>query len=161
MSIQYTEHTVTIPLIHLEIVRDNNVYYSTVQVQTPTEMVDLFKNIIGRRNTEAMLICAVDIKKRPQFLQIVSIGALDYCQLSVAEIWKAALLCNTAQIIIAHNHPSGNPKPSNEDVQITKRLIRAGQLLGIPLLDHIIVTENTYYSFRENQNDLWTCENMD
>ena len=161
MSISYTEQTTTIPLIHLEIVRDQNIKYSTVQVQTPTEVADLFQSIIGKRNTEVMLVCGVDVKKNPVFLQIVSIGTLDTCQISVPEIWKAAMLCNAAEIIIAHNHPSGNHKPSEADIQLTKRLIYAGSILGIPLLDHLIVTEEGFYSFRENQSELWTCENID
>ena len=64
-------------------------------------------------------------------------------------MFKAALLANAAAIILCHNHPSGDPSPSVDDVQLTRRLVDAGTLLGVDVLDHIIVGDSRYYSFKE------------
>ena len=64
-------------------------------------------------------------------------------------MFKAALLANAAAIILVHNHPSGDPSPSADDVQLTRRLVDAGTLLGVDVLDHIIIGDGRYYSFRE------------
>lgn len=65
------------------------------------------------------------------------------------EIFRIAVRCSAARIILAHNHPSGNPEPSQADYNFTQRMIEAGELLGIELLDHIVVGENKYISIRE------------
>nr|WP_313120027.1 JAB domain-containing protein [Proteiniclasticum ruminis] len=65
------------------------------------------------------------------------------------EVFKAAVLSNAASIILFHNHPSGDPAPSSEDQTATERIRDCGRLMGIDLLDHIIIGENTYYSMRE------------
>jgi DNA repair protein RadC len=64
-------------------------------------------------------------------------------------VFKAVLLCNSAAVILAHNHPSGDPTPTADDCQLTRRLVDAGTLLGIDVLDHIIVGDGRYYSFKE------------
>ena len=65
-------------------------------------------------------------------------------------MFKAALLANAAAIIVSHNHPSGDPTPSADDVDLTRRLAAAGELLGISLLDHIVIGDGRYYSFKES-----------
>lgn len=81
----------------------------------------------------------------------VSKGSINSAIVHPREVYKRALLNNAVSIIAFHNHPSGNPEPSSEDTAITKRLIDAGELIGIRFLDHIIVgSEGDYYSFKEN-----------
>ena len=145
----------TIPIVHLEIVKDSAIHYGTVQVQTSSEMADLFKSIIGKRNTENMLICTVDARNQPSLLQITGIGTVDYCQFSVPDIWKAALISNASGVIVSHNHPSGNVSPSIHDLEATKKLIAAGNTIGIPLIDHIIVFGDKHYSFHDDRPCLW------
>lgn len=70
---------------------------------------------------------------------------------SVRDVFQAALLCNAASIFVLHNHPSGDPTPSTEDKKVTKTLIQAGELMEVPLLDHVIVGESgKYYSMKED-----------
>lgn len=64
-------------------------------------------------------------------------------------MFKAALLANAAAIVVSHNHPSGDPTPSPDDVELTRRLAAAGEVLGVPVLDHIIIGDGRYYSFKE------------
>jgi len=79
----------------------------------------------------------------------VSIGTVNASLVHPREIFKVALLCNASAVILAHNHPSGNPTPSHEDIDITNRLKKAGEILGIEVLDHIIIGDNTWTSFKE------------
>jgi DNA repair protein RadC len=80
-------------------------------------------------------------------MDIVSIGTLTASIAHPREIFKSAILKNAASIILSHNHPSGDPAPSREDTQLTERVAKAGEILGIKLLDHIIIAEHGNYSF--------------
>ena len=83
------------------------------------------------------------------YKNIVSIGTLNSSLIHPREVFRQAIIDNSASIIVAHNHPSGSLEPSQEDLAVTKRLQDAGKLLGIEVLDHIIVTKNGYSSLRE------------
>ena len=101
-----------------------------------------------------MVVCAVDTQLKPVSIQITGVGTIDSCLYSVPEIFKMALLSNAASILLFHNHPSGDPSPSREDIQCTRRIAEAGKLLGIILQDHIILGDNDcYYSFKEAGED--------
>jgi DNA repair protein RadC len=80
----------------------------------------------------------------------VSRGQLDCTIVHPREVFKTALLANAAAIILAHNHPSGDPKPSTDDQQLTQRLVDAGLLLGVIVMDHIVVGDGRYVSLRES-----------
>jgi DNA repair protein RadC len=84
-------------------------------------------------------------------VETVSIGSITECTAMPREIFKSAILANAVSVILCHNHPSGDLKPSKEDVSITKRLIEAGELLRIKVLDHLIVTHKGFYSIRDCQ----------
>ena len=79
----------------------------------------------------------------------VSRGSLDTAHVHPREVFKAALLVNAAGIVGAHNHPSGDPSPSPDDSELTRRLAAAGELMCVPLIDHVIVGDGRYYSFKE------------
>ena len=78
------------------------------------------------------------------------VGGLNCCYVDIKELFKLAIVNNSSHIICLHNHPSGYAEPSGEDDRLTKRIWEGGRILGIPLLDHIIVGESGFYSFREN-----------
>ncbi|NLL69779.1 MAG: hypothetical protein GX238_01465, partial [Epulopiscium sp.] len=79
----------------------------------------------------------------------VTIGSINSSIVHPREVFKEAIQRSAAHIILLHNHPSGDPSPSREDVQVTKRIIEAGELLGIPVLDHIIIGNGNYISLKE------------
>jgi DNA repair protein RadC len=81
--------------------------------------------------------------------QTISIGTLNSSLVHPREVFEPALSFHAASIIIAHNHPSGELEPSSEDREITKRLIQAGKIIGIDIIDHIILTKNSYLSFQQ------------
>ena len=81
----------------------------------------------------------------------VSEGILDACLAHPREIFRIAIAENAQTIVLIHNHPSGNPEPSREDVELTKQLVKAGEIIGIKIVDHIILTYETYYSFAQRR----------
>ena len=82
-------------------------------------------------------------------MEIAAVGTLNACYVDMKEIFKLAIINNSAFIACLHNHPSGDPEPSYEDKKLTERLQRAGAILGISVIDHIIVGDTDYYSFRD------------
>jgi len=98
---------------------------------------------------EQFLVCCLDAKHAIIGVNVVSIGSLTLSIIHPREVFKAAILLNSAAIICAHNHPSGNPEPSSEDRALTTRLRQAGDLLGITVLDHIILGDDRTYSFAD------------
>lgn len=97
-----------------------------------------------------MFICLhLNIKHKLVAWEVISIGSLNYSVVHPREVFKGALLANAASVILCHNHPSGNPDPSPEDITVTKRLEESGKILGIEVLDHIIFGENGFVSLKE------------
>ncbi|PZN11013.1 MAG: JAB domain-containing protein, partial [Bacillota bacterium] len=82
-------------------------------------------------------------------VELISIGTLNGAMVHPREVFRAAIRRGAAALILAHNHPSGDPTPSPEDVQVTRRLVEAGRLMGIDVLDHVIIGDNRYRSLRE------------
>ena len=107
------------------------------------------------RDREAFVVLLLDVKHRVIAEEVVTIGILDGALIHPREVFKAAVAGSAAGIIVAHNHPSGDQKPSGQDAEVTKRLRKAGEVLGIPVVDHVIVgSTGAHFSFRE-QGD-WT-----
>ncbi len=115
---------------------------------------DAVRTILSRHaqaNKEVFGVLMLDVKNRPRGYRIVSVGTLDQSLVHPREVFKEAVASNAAKIVLFHNHPSGDPTPSAEDVDVTKRLASAGHTLGIPVLDHIIVAEGSYVSLKEKK----------
>ena len=111
-------------------------------------MCDLYH--IDRQAEEVLLVVCVDIKLRIIGIHEVSRGTINESLVSQRELFKRVLLNNAAKIFIVHNHPSGNPNPSTADYSITNKIRQAGELLDVSLLDHIIIGDGQYYSFKEH-----------
>lgn len=144
-----------IQIVHLQMVRDREITYGEECISSPKSAVQFIKNIIAdmicSRDRECIVVCAADTKLKPVCIQVVGIGTVNSCLYSIPEIFKVALLSNAASILLFHNHPSGNPAPSREDISCTRKVAEAGKLLGIKLQDHIILGDNgNYYSFQED-----------
>lgn len=107
------------------------------------------------KNWDKEVIVAFYLDTRNKIIsrEIVSIGTLNASVVHPREIFRTAIIRNACSIILAHNHPSGNVKPSNEDIEVTRKLKEAGVIIGIQLLDHLIVSREDYYSF-EDENEL-------
>ncbi|WP_010233423.1 JAB domain-containing protein [Clostridium arbusti] len=139
-----------IQIVSIKMVKEKELHYQYEDISRPRESVDLIKNIIGDMDREALVVITLDVKNHPTSINICSTGSLNSSIVHPREVFKTAILGNAASILIGHNHPSGNPTPSNEDINITKRLKEAGKILGIEVLDHIIIGSfDNYISFKE------------
>lgn len=115
---------------------------------SPEQVQDTFRFLM-KETKEQFLTLHLDGKNRVICMDIVSIGSLNQSIVHPRSVFMTACLSSAAAIICVHNHPSGDPAPSNEDVSITRRLKEAGELMGIKVLDHIIIGEGEYCSFVE------------
>ena len=108
-----------------------------------TDMRDLKK--------EHFVVLYLNAKNQLVHKETISMGTLNANLVHPREVFEPALKHSAAQIIAAHNHPSGDPKPSDDDLDLTKRLTEAGKMMGIEIMDHVIVSKNSYFSFKEEK----------
>ncbi len=123
-----------------------------VAITGPDDLVRLIRSRLLGKEKECFLV--IPLNRRNVVLgyeEIVSVGTLDSSLVDTREVFKKAILKNAASVIIAHNHPSGNTEPSPEDIDITRRLVKAGDTLGIPVLDHIIVSDEGFTSLKSRK----------
>jgi len=118
-------------------------------LSTPAASAAALVALLQDEPGEVFAILCLSTKHRVIAYHEVSRGTLDATLVHPREVFKAALLSNAASIILTHNHPSGDPTPSPDDHQLTRRLVDAGRLIGVEVLDHIIVADGRYFSFRE------------
>ena len=114
---------------------------------------EYYKDLLADKKQEYVYCIYLDNKKKIIKDKLLFIGTINYSTVHPREIYKEAYLCSASSIICIHNHPSGDVLPSKEDYMVTHNLKQVGEQLGIPLIDHIIIGKNKYYSFHEN-NDL-------
>ena len=119
-----------------------------IAFDSPQAVVTFFQKKIGREKKEYFYILALDSRNNLVKMNNVSIGTLDASLVHPREVFKEAIRVSAVQVIIVHNHPSGDPEPSEDDLETTKQLTEAGKILGIEVVEHIIVTENNYFSFK-------------
>jgi DNA repair protein RadC len=120
-----------------------------VQVTTPRMVAELLLPLYGNRPVEQFGVLLLDTKHRVLRTIVLSIGTLDASIVHPREVFGAAAAAGAAALVLFHNHPSGDPKPSDDDVALTRRLAAAGVLMGIDVIDHVILADVRYYSFRE------------
>ncbi|MEK5030809.1 DNA repair protein RadC [Paenibacillus sp. FSL R7-0302] len=123
---------------------------SSNSIRSPKDVYDLLKPELRFEQKEHFICLFLNTKNRLIFKEIISIGSLNAAIVHPREVFHAAIRRCSASLICAHNHPSGDPEPSMEDVNLTKRLIAAGEIIGIEVLDHVIIGGNRFYSLKEH-----------
>jgi DNA repair protein RadC len=119
-------------------------------LKTPAEAARVLAEYIGERDREVFVVALLTIRHRLIGVHTVSVGCLASSLVHPAMVMKPAILASAACLVLAHNHPSGCPEPSPEDVALTRRLVAAGQLIGIEVLDHLVLGEaGRYVSLKE------------
>jgi len=121
-----------------------------INLDSPKAVADYLQKYIGYIKKEKFVIISLNVRNNLIKPSTISVGSLDASVVHPREVFKEAIQCSAAGIILAHNHPSGNAKPSQEDLALTKRLRQSGKTLGINVLDHVIITKSEFYSFKEN-----------
>ena len=120
-----------------------------IKISSPVVLVNLLMDEMRYLCKEHFKIAILDTKNQILAIENISIGTLNASIVHPRDVFKIAIKRNANSLILIHNHPSGDPNPSNEDISITNRLIDAGNLIGIKVLDHIIIGDNKYISFKE------------
>lgn len=115
-----------------------------------SDVTAVAKEYFKETDREEVVTFCLDTKNRLTAINQVSVGSLNQSIVHAREVFKLAILSNSAAIILVHNHPSGDPSPSTEDDLITKKILRAGKILGIHLLDHVVIANNKRFSYQEN-----------
>ena len=105
--------------------------------------------IYAAHREERAGVVMLDAKRRLIRIEVLSVGTLDSSILHPREVFRAATLASASAIAIFHNHPSGDPRPSEEDLELTRRLVAAGEVMGITVLDHLILGDGCWFSFLE------------
>lgn len=127
--------------------------FSTHKIDGPEAVYDVIGEYLSTFDREVVAVIFIASDGTPIACSIASMGALNEAYVHPREIFKAAILANAQSIIMCHNHPSGSLYPSKTDTIITDRMIQAGEMIGIPLVDHIIVggKNEKYFSFKEKE----------
>lgn len=134
----------------LRVVRETAEIGSGFQVTSPRDVADTLRaHGTHLEEQEVFYVILLDAKNQIRGLQEVSRGILNSSLVHPREVFRLAVVHGAASIIVAHNHPTGDPRPSADDKAITKQLVEAGEVLGIPVYDHVIVAAERYFSFQE------------
>lgn len=136
-------------IVSVKLVKESSLLYKERSVKSPKDSYNLLKHFLEDKDREYFIVAALDIKNQPVSVHVCHVGSLNSCIVHPREVMKTAILSNAASIMVGHNHPSGNSTPSSEDIEVTKRLVEAGKIIGIELLDHIIVGDDNYVSLKE------------
>jgi len=125
-----------------EKIRPENIFNS------PQMIFEYLREKIGKEKKEHFIVLCFDTRNN-LISDDVSVGTLNASLVHPREVFKKAILNNSSHVIVAHNHPSGDPTPSENDIATTRRLVESGKILGITVVDHIIVTQNSFVSLKE------------
>lgn len=143
-----------IDIVRCKMVKESSVKYEKRVIASPFDGYMIVKDFLEDLDREQLMLLCLNTKNEPTNLSVISIGTLNSSLMHPREVFKIAILSNASKIMLAHNHPSGTSNPSLEDRLMTERIKDCGEMMGIELLDHIIVGDNTYYSFKENHSIL-------
>jgi DNA repair protein RadC len=126
-----------------------------IQVRDAAQVAAVFRDLLAledaiSRDTEHYYVMHLDARQTVKLVELVSIGVLNHATVHPRETFRRAVVEGSASIIIAHNHPSGTVKPSDDDARVTGKMHDAGNILGIDLLDHLVFSGDKYFSYRSN-----------
>ena len=119
-------------------------------IKGPAGAVDVLRALIGNEGLENVAVLALNARRTVIGAQVVSTGTLTQSLAHPREVFRMAIQLNAAAIVIGHNHPSGDSAPSPDDHALTRRLRECAEILGIPMIDHVIIGDGSQYSYAEN-----------
>lgn len=133
---------------------EGDVLYNTSPIQTSEDAAEMLKQLMVDADREYLYVVNLDTKGCPINYSLVSVGTINGAMCRPADVFKSAILSNASSIVMLHNHPSGDPTPSDIDVTMTEQLVEAGKLIGIHMIDHVIVggMNGSMYSFNRESN---------
>lgn len=138
-----------INIVSIKMVREGTLPYETKAITSPAIAYRILQKYLEGADREYFVVMCLSKKNEILAINTAHVGLLDSTVISPREVFKPAILANARYVIVAHNHPSGDPTEGLGDIQVTNRLVEAGKILGIEVLDHIILGENRYTSLKE------------
>ena len=137
-------------IVKIQMVRDGSIEYGKKSISKPQELAELGLKFLKNADREMFVLICLNTKNYVNCINLVSIGTLDRSVISPKDVIKATLLSNASSIAFVHNHPSGDPQPSPEDISMTNTLGKCADLFQIRVLDHVVVVDDgQYLSFLE------------
>jgi DNA repair protein RadC len=121
---------------------------SQEKIKNPEDIIRAVNRKLKGKKKEHFLLLLLDTRNHIIDIQTISIGSLDSSIVHPREVFKEAISASAASVVFVHNHPSGDPEPSEDDIKLTKRLVEVGEILGIEVMDHIIICDSTYLSMK-------------
>lgn len=118
-------------------------------IHGPEDVASFLAPRLSHERQEHFVALLLNTKNRILAYEVITVGSLNASVVHPRDVFKAAISHNAATVIVAHNHPSGDPKPSREDIAVTQRLVKVGRVMDIPILDHIIIGKDRYISLKE------------
>ncbi len=141
--------TKRINIVSIKMVKESSFLYQTRTISSPKDAYEMIKEQLEGLDREQFIIACLNTKNEPTNISVVSVGSLNKAIVHPREVFKTAILSNASSIMAFHNHPSGDTTPSQQDIQLTHRLVEAGELLGIKLVDHLIIGDGSFTSLKE------------
>ena len=138
-----------VPDFDLLLVKEKSREVEVKKIENPEDAIIIAKEVLKNSPCEKLMVILLNQKNIVIGTSIVSVGNLTSSIVGIREIFQRALLSNSAKIIMAHNHPGNDPNPSKEDILATKKVAEAGEIMGIPLLDSLIITEGQSVSLKK------------
>jgi len=145
-----TEKLTKIDIVKIHMVKDGTIEYRTKQINNPKDLAELGLKFLKHADREMFVLVCLNSRNRINCIQLVSMGTVNATIVSSRDVIKTVLISNSVEMAFIHNHPSGDPEPSEDDLLLTRKLAECGKLFDIKLLDHVIISdEGRYESFLE------------
>ena len=142
-----------IPMVSVHLVKEGRMKYSVREsLKTPEILYKQFSKMFRHQMQEKLVAIFVDSQLMPLGVQVAGIGTSTSCVTDIAGIFRAAILSGAEGIFLMHNHPSGTLEPSRQDIDVTDTMIKVGEFMKIPVLDHLIMTDEYYHSLKESED---------
>lgn len=135
-------------------VKESNKAYNT-SIDSATKAIFASQALLKNQDTESFIVVPVDNNLKPLGVEIVAQGGINYCTVDLKLIFRSSILLGAIGFICVHNHPSEILEPSNEDIELTKKIFNCSKILGLQFFDHIIITEDDYISIRDKFDNLF------
>lgn len=136
--------------VSIKMIKKGDILYDTNRITQPKHIQKLGRAFLEASDRERLIVCCMDAKNKPFLINEITVSSLTISKINPREVFKAAMLSNASSIILFRNNANGDLQYSNEDLSFIERIVKAGEVLGIELLDHIIIgDEDRYFSFKE------------
>ena len=138
-----------INIVSIKMVKESSFLYQTRQILSPNDAYEMIKEQLDGLDREQFIIACLNTKNEPTNISVVSVDSLNKAIVYPREVFKIEILSNAASVMAFHNHLSDDTRPSQQDILLTHRLVEAGEILGIKLLDHLIIRDGSFISLKE------------